>query len=298
MRKIQIRQITMGAMILALYGIVLGFDTLSAGFLITTIPFLLPIPFVLYTREFGFSSGMSVVLGAVFIGLFFAPFYQVILAIMYAIIGVVYGWGVRNDLNDKQLMFMTFGFVAIITLITTIIFGAIYGYNLIEELQDVIEISRSIVGDAVNRISENMFMFILMFSLLLMSILEAFVIHMLSTLTFLYMKLKPARKVRFRDIQYPMWLGILSAIAFLVMMAVQSKNLFPDHRMLISFLGTTGFLYLSFLGLLYFYKNPRFNKWAIYSIMIYIFTLTFYSPIHLGIGLFTSVSGVWRKSYE
>ena len=298
MRTNQVRKQTLGAMMLALYGIVMAMDTMSAGFLLSTIPFLLPIPFVLYTREYGLSAGLTVATSAFILGFFLAPFYQVILAVMYVLIGVIYGWGINKDLNDKQLLFITFGFVLIITLVTVILMGAIFGYDLLSEIQSVIDMARSILGDQIELLDPNIFMFTFMIALLLQSILEAYVIHMLSTIVFLYMKKKPARKVKLRDINYPASLSILSALALLLMMYVNNQEILQDYQLIISFIGTIGFMYLSYLGLLFFYKDKRFNKWAIYSIIIFILTISFYAPIHLAIGLFTSLSGVWRNSDE
>lgn len=283
---------------LALYGIVMTLDTMSAGFLLTTIPFLIPIPFIFYTREYGFKAGLTVAFSALILGILLAPIHQVILAIVYVLIGVVYGWGVRKDFNDKVLIFITFGFVLIITLITVILLGQLFGYNILSEMKLITELAKEILGESSSQITPSLFSFIFMISLVLQSMLEAYVIHMLSLILFLYLKKKPVRRVKLVNIKYPQILGLISAGLFLLMLYFNYQPLNPEVQLAITFIGSVGYAYLAYLGLLFFYKDKRFNKWSIYSIILFIFTLSFYTPVHLVIGLFTSLSGVWRKTDE
>lgn len=293
----QVKQTTLGAMMLAIVGVFLTLNTLSAGLLLAVIPFIVPIPYVFFTKEYGFKAGLVLWFSTLMLGLIITPPHFVVLTLLYAMIGIIYGEGVRQKLNDKLLFFVSFIGTIIVYLITMFIFGAIFEFNILDQINQTVELVRSIyVIDSASITGLVTFIFLL--SIILQGVLEAFVIHMLCTILFIYLKHEPVKRVKLSSIQYPSYLGLISAALILLMFKVDDYPALEQYQLAIKFLGALGFFYLSYLGLLAFYKNPRFYKWRVYSIMMFIFTLSIFAPIHIGIGLFTSLSGYWRDEHE
>ncbi len=293
----QVKQTTLGAMMLAIVGVFLTLNTLSAGLLLAVIPFIVPIPYVFFTKEYGFKAGLVLWFSTLMLGLIITPPHFVVLTLLYAMIGIIYGEGVRQKLNDKLLFFVSFIGTIIVYLITMFIFGAIFEFNILDQINQTVELVRSIyVIDSASITGLVTFIFLL--SIILQGVLEAFVIHMLCTILFIYLKHEPVKRVKLSSIQYPSYLGLISAALILLMFKVDDYPALEQYQLAIKFLGALGFFYLSYLGLLAFYKNPRFYKWRVYSIIMFIFTLSIFAPIHIGIGLFTSLSGYWRDEHE
>lgn len=293
----QVKQTTFGAMMLAIVGVFLTLNTLSAGLLLAVIPFFVPIPYVFFTKEYGLKAGLVLWFSTLMLGLMITPPHFVVLTLLYGMIGIVYGEGVRRKLNDKYLFFTSFIGIIIVYLVTMFLFGAIFEFNILEQIDQVVKLVRTMsVVDSTSLTSLVTFIFLL--SIILQGVLEAFVIHMLCTILFLYLKHEPVRRVKLSSIQYPAYLGVISAGFMLLMFKVQDFPQLQPIQLAIKFLGALGFFYLSYLGLLAFYKNPRFYKWRVYSIIMFIFTLSIFAPIHIGIGLFTSLSGYWRDEHE
>lgn len=286
---------------LALIGVALLMNTMSGGLVLTMLPFLLPIPFMLYTREYGITLGFAVLFSALILGILLTPIEYALITVMYGLIGVVYGEGLKRDLNDKQLFFITFSLTLIIYFITTILFGALFGYNVLSEIDEVTKITMGAMPGnpqlSVSRIRDVAFMVVLLMYVF-QAVLEAYVIGTLSHIISLYLKKPTPRKVKLIDLEYPPLLGVLSAFFFLSMLYVNKHPEYESIKLITGFLGITGYAYLTYLGLLFFRKDKRFSKWRLYSIIIFIFTMAIYSPIHMGIGLFSSLSNTWRKPHE
>lgn len=300
MRHNDVKKITMGAMMLAILGITMLANTMTAGLVMATIPFFVPIPFILYTREYSFKAGFVLLASTFILGITLAPIEQVILVVLYGLIGVVYGEGVRRNFSDKVLLIVTFLLTIVIYFVTIVAFSALFGYDLNSMINETLKLAKQFLPSAGYSEASlfNMVVYISFLGIILQGVLEAFVIHMLTTILFLYLKKPAVRKVRLRDVEYPSSVGIISAGLFVLMLYSQQNQVFSEYQMIINFLGTLGFFILSYLGLLFFYKSKQFSKWKVYSIIIFIFTFSFYAPLHMGIGLFTSVSGFWRKSHE
>lgn len=301
MRQNEVKKITLGAMMLALIGVLLLFNTLSAGLVLGIISFVVPIPYIFYTREYGLKAGLILLFSNLVMGLVIAPIEQVVLCILYGIIGIIYGYGVFKGLNDKIIFFFTLIGTIIVYIITMILFGAIFGYDIASEIKFLVDMVNDMYGGQTGlqtSVLNNLASFTFFLFIVFQAVLEAFVIHMLATLLFMYLKKPLPKKVKFIDVQYPSYLAIGSALLFLLMIYAQNYNVYPEYQYLFKFLGSLGFAYLSYLGLLFFYKSKRFSKWKLYSIIIFILTLASYAPLHLAIGLFTSLSGFWRTPNE
>lgn len=286
---------------LALVGIILTINTMSAGLALATFSFFVPIPYVFYTKEYTWKYGIVLLFATIILGIMIAPIEQVILCVLYGSLGVIYGEGVRRKLSDKVLFFMTFIGTIIVYFITIILFGTIYGYDVLKEISTTTELVRGMISNQVvvdPTLLANLVFFIFFVSLILQAALEAIVIHLLSTILFMYLKHPPVKRIKLSEVQYPYLGGVMSAALFLFMIYTQNNQVFSDYKLIIGFFGSMGFVYLAYLGLLFFSKSKRFSKWKVYSIILFIFTLSFYAPIHLGIGLFTSLSGFWRQTHE
>lgn len=143
MRK-NVRRITDGAVMAALTGLLMVLDGQS-GMLIDGILFwVLPIPIIVYTVKYDVSSGFMVATAITIMAFILTLPHIAILIGFSNLIGIVYGIGVKKDLNKSWVLGLTFITTFIYYLISLVIFAGFFGYNAAAELESLTKMIRSL----------------------------------------------------------------------------------------------------------------------------------------------------------
>lgn len=287
------KHLSYGAMVLALYGVLLTLDTLSAGAVLATISFIVPIPFVLYSRDYGLKNGLVVTLASFFLGFIIAPYYQAIMGSINVLVGVVYGGLLHQNKNDKQAFITTFIVEIIAYIMSFVILGPIVGYDISTVISEV-KTSVEMIAPNANY-SESIYVYAAFSTIVMLSFLETYVVSIFSKLLFVRLRKKPINIVRFKDIKYPGYLGVISAVAVLAFIRLSQQI---DRSLIDNFimsLGIVGNFYLAFLGHITIVRHPKFSKYSLYSIIILVFTYGSYFVFHMVIGLFASLRSLMHE---
>lgn len=299
MRKNNIKQITKGAMLSAIIGVFMLLNTMTSLTLFAIFPYLIPIPFILYAKEYGYLQGIIMLVVVFIIGIFLTPIEQVFIVAMYGSIGIVYGDLAKRNFRDKPLILFTFVGTLIIYAIMMFLFSSLYGFDIVGEMTQL----KALVTEMFQATPEllpsihKMIRPIVLFSFVSSAFLEAIVIHYFVNILFIFLKIKAIIKVKWSQVKYPQALGIIAATMALGGLWVDNNKLLANSEIPL-FLSIIGFVYLGFLGFLFFYSQEKFKRVRFYSIIVLLFTLDFYAPVHTGIGLFTSITNYWRKRHD
>ncbi len=297
MRKNKIQQITKGAMLSAIIGVFMLLNTMTSLTLFAILPYLIPIPFILYAKEYGYPQGIIMLFVVFVIGIFLTPIEQVFIVAMYGSIGVVYGDLAKRNLNDKPLILFTFLGTIVVYAVMMFLFSSIYGFDIVGEMNQLKALVTEMLQATPELLSTMLKMIrpIVILSFITSAFLEAIVIHYLANILFLFLKIKPITKVKWSQVKYPQALGLLAAAMALGGTWADQNKVIKENSEILLFLSIIGFVYLGFLGFIFFYSQEKFKRFRFYSIIVLLFTLDLYAPIHIGIGLFTSVTNYWRK---
>lgn len=300
MRKNNIQQITKGAMLSAIIGVFMLLNTMTSLTLFAIFPYLIPIPFILYTKEYGYPQGIVMLVVVFILGIFLTPIEQVFLVAMYGTIGIVYGDLAKRNFSDKPIILLTFVGTIIIYAIMMFLFSSIYGFDIIGEMKQLTALVNEMMQARPELLPsiQKMIRPIVLMSFVMSAFLEAIVIHYLVNILFLFLKIKPIPKVKWSQVKYPQALGLLAAVMALGGLWADQNKLLKNNSEIMLFLSILGFVYLGFLGLIFFYSQEKLKRFRLYSIIVLLFTLDFYAPVHVGIGLFTSITNYWRKGHE
>lgn len=173
------KKITEGAVLIAIVGVALIINRYLGGALIMGVGFVLPFPLLIYTSKYGIRDGLVVLAAMLFITYLFADFTYIVMAILYYLVGLIYGSLVYKKANNKTLLISTIVASLISQLIIILASTFVFGYSLIDEGRALINTLSEFVS-----IPNDTFMSIalptVVISYLLVGIMEALLVHLLS----------------------------------------------------------------------------------------------------------------------
>ncbi len=200
MRNSRVNSITYGAVMCALVGALLLVNRQLAGAFDLYLYWIIPIPVIVYCLKFGTKQSFVLVASMVLLSFVVATPVTVFYVAGSAIAGVVYGDGVLKGKSSTYLICSLIGVSLLMMIITTFIFASFFGFNVADELrlyQDMVSEVFGTMGatnegmaQAIqNILSGNILMTILVISYVLTSVLEGFLVHLISILVLRKLKM-------------------------------------------------------------------------------------------------------------
>ena len=221
------QKLTFGALLVAVFGVLLLLNRQTGGMLEETFIFLFPIPMVAFSARYGWKDSLPVfvctVLISVFCGIFSSAFY----AITQSFIGVVYGscLHAKRDINKTMLLVM--GLSALSNILSTIVLASLFGVNL----QEDVELMRTGMYEAIEKVGGKldasqmqafdillepgnlMRMFIV--SMIFMGVVQGFIVCQLSLLILRRLRFQIQKPAPLASYYPPRWTGPLAVLLFL-----------------------------------------------------------------------------------
>ncbi len=132
-------KITYGAMIVALFGVLLLINRQTGGMFEGIMMFLLPIPMVAYAARYGWKTSIAAWCAAVFISIFVSTPTAVVYAACEAFVGMVLGTCIYHKKDMTKTMLLVMLLCVIAELFNAVIVAAISGQSLalyVAEMQE------------------------------------------------------------------------------------------------------------------------------------------------------------------
>lgn len=207
------RQLTEGAMMVALIGIFLILNRQLANTLEGVISWVLSFPMMLYCAKYGVKVSLVPFVASLLLGLIIAAPTSIFYLFSAITVGVVYGYGVRSKWNNQVLLGITVVMEMFVLFVTVILLAKIFGYDIQGELSQLIQMIQK-VSDVSN--VENMAVLLLVIVYVGSSVLQAIVIHVASheLLKRLNIAHRPMKSVF--DIQLPKWVSYLLVLVWVI----------------------------------------------------------------------------------
>ena len=250
------QELTFGAMITAIYGVLLLINRQSAGLFEEIILFVLPIPMAIYSLRYGFRKSLPVFGAMVMISFFFGSLYILFYAVCDIIIGMVLGTRLRShaDMVKTQLIIIVIS--ALASVFSSVVLASLFGINIQSEVLQI----QSTMSETFSRMGTDPALFSEMLSvsslkrlyiiaMILTGILQGFVIFRLSLMILARLRISvpPLRPLGYYF--PPRWTGIL---AFLLTFAYSYTAVTPvSNDLLQNLLQTVGmcaYFYLAAFG--------------------------------------------------
>lgn len=216
----KVRKITEGAMMVALYGLVLFINRQLAGLFEIYFMFILPLPLVVYSVKFGFRSSLVVCASIFFLSIMIATpqTYFYILTSMF--VGITYGSMVRKKVNNGMLVSLTILISILSSIITTLIFASFFGYDLINEMASMHELIGNVMGyvgmqEASLGFDLGLIIFVAVIAAtILTGLMEGILVHMFSNIILKRLKFEVHSFKPLSSWVVPKWTGVLAFVGF------------------------------------------------------------------------------------
>ncbi len=209
------KRLTHGAMITALLGVLFLIDRQTAGLFNYVIGWIVPLPILVYAARYGLKSALAPFASGAFLAFIIATPITVAYAVMYGIIGLIYGHGVHRKWTTRHLFYATVVGTSIVFFISVLLFASFFGYNIQQEMQTIFQLLETIdVPNSINPVTVAQTS--IMITYVTMVLMEAMVIHTLAKVLLSRFKIMLSKPAAIESIRFPKWVGALILITLFV----------------------------------------------------------------------------------
>lgn len=296
--NIKTRKLTFGAMVVAIFGVMLLLNRQSGGIFSELFLFVLPIPMVAYSALYGWKSSLPVFFCMVLMSFFCGDYSSFFYAICEAFTGLVFGTCLNQKQDAGKTMILLMVIQAAVEVISGVVLAGLFGMDLnteITQLQktmvDAVTESAKLQGadadqmvSAVTTMFSTDFLFRLyVISMVILGVLQGFVIYELSLIILRRLRF-PVQKPKPVSTFYPAkWTGLLAFGCFLLYMTTSARPFANETvQNIAQTAGICGYLYLVAFGLIGAQQYlSRVLGWAKVLSAVIPFLLVFIMPLVL-----------------
>lgn len=128
------QELTYGAMIVAIFGVLLLINRQTGGFLEGFFIFIFPIPMVAFSARYGWKDSLPVFFCTVLIAFMFGTFTVTFYAISMSFIGMVYGSCIKADLDMNRTLILVLVLSAAAELICSVALASLSGIDINQDI--------------------------------------------------------------------------------------------------------------------------------------------------------------------
>ena len=221
------QKLTFGAMLVAVFGVLLLLNRQTGGMLEDTFMFLFPIPLVAFSARYGWKDSIPVFVCTVLISIFCGIFTSAFYASTQSFIGVVYGSCLHAKRDRNRTMLLVMALSTVSNLLSSIVLASLFGIDLQADMemmqttmtQALESAGISMSGDqsrALELIMQPdslMRMFIV--SMIFLGVVQGFIICQLSVLVLRRLRFPIQKPAPISSYYPPKWTGVLALLLFL-----------------------------------------------------------------------------------
>ena len=290
----QVRKLTEGAMMCALFGLVLLINRQFAGILEIFFVYVLPLPLVVYTVKHGFKSGAVCAVSICFMSLMISTLSSMVYSIVAVLIGLVYGELCRRKFSNGVLISVTMVLTMILEVMCCIVFAGVFGYDIHADAQLLMETFAASGMQLPGNLGVKFFLLIAVLFVILTGVLEGILVHVFANVLMkrLKMEIVPISPIVLWNV--PKWVGYVAAVCFGSNYAAQLLHASETVQLCTLAAGIIGSLVLVFfgyvaclmMGMVKYKKNLT---------LILIVLFIFIWPMYVVLGYFYIVSDSFRR---
>lgn len=216
-------KITTGAMIIAIFAMLLLANRQTGSLFEEMFIYLLPIPMVIYAARFSWKYGLMVFAGMTLISFIFGSITTIFYAITSALLGLILGTCFYRKADMTKTMLLSMGLGALFNVLSTITLASLFGYDLNVEIQEMQNMMNQIFeksgleGNAATgqMLQAGFLMQMMIISMVLLGLVQGFLIYQLSFLILKKLHYQVGTPTSFISIYPPKWTGVAAFAAYL-----------------------------------------------------------------------------------
>ena len=290
-------KITTGAMIIAIFAMLLILNRQTGLFFEEFFVYLLPLPMAIYTALYDWKYGLMVFIGMTAFSFIFGGFTTIFYAISSSLIGLVFGTMVCRKVDPTKMLIIIMVFSAVSNVISSVALASLFGYDIDMSLTEMKSmLTKTLDASGYGALGEFYTMDLLkqlfVFSMAIMGLVQGFIVYRLGLLIMKRLHISVGRAVPLLEFYPPSITGIIAMAAFLSgIYGMTKQNTSPLYVNVAQGLWVIGFFYLAFFGILCVilfirkYITQRRGLIAVLTVFAYLF-FSQYLPF-LGFGYIT-----------
>ncbi|MCB7320751.1 DUF2232 domain-containing protein [Lacrimispora sp. 210928-DFI.3.58] len=247
-------KITTGAMVTAIFGVLLLLNRQTGNLFQDIFLFLYPVPMVAYSAMYGLKSGVPVFLAMSFISFLYGSFTTIFYAVTQVSIGLIFGGCLYHKVDMTKTLFAVMAMSAVVSVLNTIVLGFLFGFDLNKEVAEMQMMMGSIFEQSGAVVPEQMMstnylkqMFVV--SMTLLGVFQGFLVYEISLLILRRLRFPVQKPKSVYLYAPPKWTGYAAGLAFCAYITKLAKPL--ENELLqntVLTIGILGYLYLVCFG--------------------------------------------------
>ena len=248
------QKLTFGALLVAIFGVLLLLNRQTGGMLEETFIFLFPIPMVAFSARYGWKDSLPVFVCTVLISIVCGIFTSAFYAISQSFIGVVYGSCLHAKRDSNKTMLLVMGLSAVSNLLSSIVLASLFGINLQEDM----EMMQTMMRQAIEKTGVSMtpqqmqsielllqkdtLMRIFIVSMIFMGVVQGFIVCQLSLLILRRLRFQIQKPAPITSYYPPRWTGYIALLVFVLYSSTLAMPAMSGRKEIIRVIGQVGAL--------------------------------------------------------
>lgn len=298
--KHNVRKITLGAMMVAIISLFLVINLQTAGLLEVYMIWILPLPIIFYYVQYGFKASLTVGISALLLSFMLGSWITVFYTLTALLAGLIYGYGVYHQKDNAFLVISTTLVSAISLFIEMYALAALFGYNLVAETQEIIQVLKSMEGMVIPNDLESLVYAIYPIALILMAFLQSLVTHLFALYLLKRLKIRTRKMKALSSYRLPTWAGVLSLLglfsaAFLVF---NDEVILRQYAMMVITLSTVVLIADAYIIIILYARKLKLRWLPMLSSLSLLFLPSVAIYVFIGLGLLDSLTDFRKRFIE
>lgn len=276
--------ITTGAMVTAIFGVMLWLNRQSGNLFQEIFIFLYPIPMVAYAALYGVKNGAAVCASMSLIALLLGDFTTIFYAVTQAIIGLAFGGCLYHKVDTTKTLLAVMLLSAFVNLLNTVFLGFLFGIDINREVTEIQEMMKMMFEQTGQVVPEHIMSLdtlkqIFIVSMILSGFMQGFIVYEVSLLLLRRLRFHVQNPKSIFSYTPPKWTGYAAFLTFML----TNRSLLrpfqnPSLQNSILTIGVLGYMYLicfGFISILRIFKTTFKNggKWGWIICILLLFTM-------------------------
>lgn len=290
--KHNVRKITLGAMMVAIISLFLVINLQTAGLLEVYMIWILPLPIIFYYVQYGFKASLSVVASAILLSFMLGSWITVFYTLTALLVGLVYGYGVYHQKDNAFLVVSTTIVSAISLFIEMYALAALFGYNLVAETQEIINILKSMDGLVIPNDLESLVYAIYPIALILMAFLQSLVTHLFALYLLKRLRIQTRKMKDLSTYRLPLWAGVLTLLGLFSagLLALIDEDSLRQYAMMAITLSTVVLIIDAYIVIILYARQKKLRWLPLVSSLSLLFLPSIAIYVFIGLGLLDSLT--------
>ena len=302
------KKITLGAMLLALIGALLLIDRQLSYVFTYFIVLLIPVIISVYCCLYSLRDGFILCFGIIVLTILFGSLYSYMYLPVSMITGLFISYAIKKNYDRRLIMLISIAIFTIAELLISFLVSPLLGISIVDQLEvlkeefNIILTSYGLNSQFSNLVNDtNFFLFIFIFSVILVGIMEGYLISFMTVFVLKRMKIKDIGYKDALSIRMPSYMAyiLLLFTSYLLFMRIDfiANEIIKYSLICLGILSSLVLFYYGYLFII-IYMKKKYKKVNLLFLILAIFLLFPFSYIILLIFGFLYGSGPFRKILE